>query len=504
MSGSKEFIGDYVIIALTAFLISAICSPIIRKVCQRKHLFDFPTSPRKIHTMPIPRLGGIAVYLSFFLPLFGIFITEGAVYDYFSQHLDVLGSLFLTGSLVFAIGLYDDLRGATVSQKFAVQIAAAALIYFLGFKIQLISIPFVGSVPLGMLGFPVTILWIVGVTNAINFIDGIDGLACGVGFFSVSTIFILSLVLHHTLTAYFAAALAGGLFGFALYNFAPASIFMGDSGSLFTGFIIATISLQGSQKSSTAISLLIPTVALGVPIADTLLAIIRRIGNGHSPFTADKEHIHHRLLKLGLSSSQVTLVLYAVCSFLGMTALLMTAVKNQMLALMLIILSVMSIGGLKMLGYTTDVIAINTLVKERIHRKKQILERQRCAEHLLEEIRTAPDVFTLQKTIVTYFENMEFDLGIVEPVNDHMLRKMKATTGTLKFSWHSPRYEKHEIPLEQIWVLSAPLKIGDQKYGAFRAGKYLAAGASFCENTVLIENLQNAIEYALTKFGRLP
>jgi UDP-GlcNAc:undecaprenyl-phosphate GlcNAc-1-phosphate transferase len=287
MNGAKDFINDYILISVSAFLISVILTPIIRKSCQRRQVLDFPTNPRKLHAKPVPRLGGIAIYFAFFLPLSVILLTDGSVHELFARHLDTLLSLFVTSTLVFAIGFYDDIRGATVTQKLVVQFVAAVLIYFLGFKIQLLAVPFIGPFSLGILGLPVTLFWVVGVTNALNFIDGVDGLACGVGFFSVSTMFILSLFLHNTITAFFAVALAGGIFGFALYNFAPASIFMGDSGSLFIGFIIATISLHGSQKSSTVVVLLLPIVALGVPIADTVFAIIRRLANGYSPFAAD-------------------------------------------------------------------------------------------------------------------------------------------------------------------------------------------------------------------------
>lgn len=497
----KDIIKDYIIISLSAFMISVILTPIIRRSCQRKQVLDFPTEPRKIHTNPVPRLGGVAIYFAFFLPLFAIFLTDGAMYEIFAKHLDILLSLCMTSTFVFAIGVYDDIRGATVLQKLFAQIVAAIAIYFLGFKIQLIAAPFFGPISLGILELPVTILWVVGITNALNFIDGIDGLACGVGFFSVSTMFILSLFLHNPITAFFAAALAGGLFGFALYNFAPASIFMGDSGSLFVGFIIAAISLHGSQKSSTVVVLLLPIVVLGVPIADTLLAIIRRLANGRSPFTADKEHIHHRLLRMGLSSRQVVLALYGVCSFLGITALLMTAVNNQMLTLILIILSVMTIGGMKMLGYTTDVIAINTLAKERIHRKKLLLERQRCAEQILDEIRTSPDVFTLQKTIIKYFENLEFDIGMVESgtcwVQDDAPSVTNSVVELFEFTWYSPRYEQQEIPLDQIWVITAPLFFNKKKYGEFRVGKYIAPNTPFFENAIIVENLKNTIEQSL-------
>jgi UDP-GlcNAc:undecaprenyl-phosphate GlcNAc-1-phosphate transferase len=497
-----DLIRDYIIISLLAFLISVTLTPIVRRYCQKGHALDFPTIPRKIHTVPVPRLGGIAIYLGFFLPLFAVFLTDGKVYELFAQRVDTLISLFVTSTLVFAIGIYDDIRGATVFQKLVVQLAAAVIIYFLGFKIQLLSIPFVGSVNPGILGFPLTILWIVGVTNAINFIDGVDGLACGVGFFSVSTMFILSLFLHRTLTAFFAAALAGGLFGFVLYNFAPATIFMGDSGSLFIGFIIATISLYGLQKSSTAVVLLIPIIVLGVPIADTVLAIIRRIGNGRSPFTADKEHIHHRLLRMGLSSRQVTLILYAVCSSLGITALLMTAVNNKLLTLILIMLSVMVIGGMKMLGYTADMMEINHLAKERIQQKKRFLVRQRCANGIIAEIQASSDLATLKKTLIRYFESMEFDVGkLLGKVGEPVLSEVEGskTEEPLRLTWYSPRYTEQRIAPDHIWTMSIPLIINNEKYGEFLVGKYLDSPTSLLESTLLVENLKYAVEHALSR-----
>lgn len=462
-------------------------------------MLDFPTLARKIHTHPIPRLGGIAIYFGFFLSLLSIFLADEFAYTLFIDHLDMLVSLFVTSSLIFAIGLYDDIHGATVSQKLSVQTVAATLIYFLGFKIHIIAIPFVGQVTLGAWGFPLTILWFVGVTNAINFTDGVDGVASGVGFFSVSTIFILSLFLHHSLTAYFAAALAGGIFGFALYNFAPASIFMGDSGSLFIGFMIAAISLHGSQKSSTAVVLLIPIVALGVPIADTLFAIIRRVGRGRSPFTADKEHIHHKLLGMGFSSRQVAFILYGACCLLGVTALLMTAVNNQVLTLILLILSVMTIGGMKMLGYTTNMIEMSTFAKKRIQEKKESLRKQKLAQEILEEIQITTDGVILKKLLIRYFESLEFDTGKI--TFSHVRKTFERTQGrnfSVHLSWVSPRCEEQQIPHQQIWKIHIPLVCRNQSIGELEMGKYLAPEASSLEMLVFAEHLKYALEHALT------
>ena len=493
----KDLFAHYLLVSCVAFCISVTLTPIIRKICHRRQFLDFPTTPRKIHTLPVPRLGGIAIYLAFFLPLAAIFLTDGSAAELFAGQLETFLSLFVTGTLVFAIGVYDDLRGATVMQKFAAQIAAALLLYFLGFKVHLLSIPFIGSVSPGMFGLPLTVLWLVGVSNAINFIDGVDGLACGVGFFAVATMFLLSLFLQNPLTAFFAAALAGGLLGFAWYNFAPASIFMGDSGSLFIGFIIAAISLQGAQKSSTAVVLLIPIVALGVPIADTLLAILRRLSNGNSPFIADQEHIHHRLLRMGFSSRQVTFVLYGVCSLLGATALLMTAVNNQGLTLLLIALSLITIGSLKMLGYTADLIRLNQVAKARLQQRHRLAERQRRAAEILAEIRTAADLAVLQKGLLRYFENLEFDIGefFCQPAGT--IRP--EVTETFAFTWQSPRYEEQRLAPDQLWTIRLPLRRNHRKYGELLIGKDAEAAAALFESFMDVDNLHQAVEQALAR-----
>ena len=301
--------------------------------------------------------------------------------------------------------------------------------------------------------------------------------------------FFLSLYLHHPLTAFFAVALAGAILGFGLYNFAPASIFMGDSGSLFVGFMIAAISLHGSQKSSTAVVLLIPIVALGVPITDTLLAIVRRVGQGLSPFSADREHIHHKLLNMGLSSRQVTLVLYGVCILLGVTALLMTAVNNQILATILLMLGIMAIVGMKMLGYTSDMIHINALAKERIQQKRRMIQRQKYAEEILANIENAVDLPALQKEVIRYFEGMGFDLGSFRVSGD----------GTQNVTWCSTRYEEERIPHGHLWTISLPLLVEETKYGELSLSKYADPRNSSLENMLLIEKLSFAINQALLR-----
>ncbi len=489
----NELTRDYSIISLLAFFISLVVTPFVRRLCKKHHILDFPTTSRKIHSTPVPRLGGIAIYLAFFLPLFAIYLTDGTMYELFVRHADTFIHLCLASTLMFLVGVYDDIWGVSALQKLFFQLLAAMLLYLLGFKIQLISIPFIGSVPLGVMGLPLTIFWIIGVTNAINFIDGIDGLACGVGFFAVSTMFILSLFLSHPMTAFFSAALAGSLFGFALYNFSPASIFMGDSGSLFIGFVIAAISLHGSQKSSTAVVLLIPVVALGVPLVDTLFAVLRRIGKGLSPFTADKDHIHHRLLRMGFSSRQVVFLLYVICCFLGIIALLMTAVTNQVLTLILIVLSVLTIGGMKLLGYTTDVFAINALARKRIEERKRVLKRQKLADKFFTELEMAENIMQLKTILSCHFELMEFD----------SVRIVKKTRPFFEYRWQNQLYFKRDRVQKGLWAMTIPLETPDGTIaGELFVEKYWDSRESFLENTLFIETLKRTLEHSLMLPGK--
>ncbi|GAK51902.1 UDP-N-acetylmuramyl pentapeptide phosphotransferase/UDP-N-acetylglucosamine-1-phosphate [Candidatus Moduliflexus flocculans] len=489
----RHFIRDAVQVFSFAFVISVILTPIIRRICRKRNLYDLPNDERRIHTIPIPRLGGIAIYAAFFGTLFIGLFSPGALHELFAYHGKTLFSLFISSSIVFGIGVYDDIRGATIPQKFVVQVAAAIAIYTLGFKITIISMPFIGSVSLEMLSLPLTVFWIVGVTNAINFIDGMDGLASGVGFFYVSTMFLLSLFLGNGMTALFSAMLAGAISGFLCYNFSPASIFMGDSGSLFIGFMIATIALQGSQKSSTAVVLLIPIVALGLPITDTILAVTRRLSHGRSPFSADREHIHHRLLNMGLSPRKTVLMLYGVCFLLGVTALLMTAVNNQVLTLILIVLSIMAISGIRMLGYTSSMIEINELVKQRIRKKRRLLEQQRLTKEILNEMQSISDIPTLKKIAIRAFEVMEFDIGYCTFAS--------SKTFDIKDDchWRSPRYERREIPHDLLATITVPLLCQEKKSGELMIGKFFepADVGAFFEMSVLVEQLKSAFEQQL-------
>jgi len=333
-----------------ALIIAALLTPDLRQFAERHGLLDKPDQSRKIHRRGIPRIGGLAIAAAFYAPLVGLLLYETGLGELFYANRWAAFSLFGGGVAIAALGLYDDLRGLGAREKFAVEFAVAAVLYFCGYRIEQISLPG-GALELGAAAFPLTLIWVVGVINAMNLIDGLDGLAGGVALCAILTNLIVAVVRAEPIMILCMAALAGALIGFLFYNFNPASIFMGDSGSLFLGFVLAVSSIRTNQKSSTAVSLLVPMVALAVPIADTALAMARRMLAGRSMFLGDGEHIHHRLLRLGLSQRQAVLILCGTSCLLGGAALALAFATNPSMAWVLVVLSGCGFFALRWLGF---------------------------------------------------------------------------------------------------------------------------------------------------------
>lgn len=269
---------------------------------------------RKVHTQPIPQVGGWAIYLTFLLVVLLTLKLKG----------QLLGIL-LGGSLILILGTIDDLFNLPAKVKLVGQILAALILLFFGVKISFVTNPLGGMIYLGGWGVLVTVLWVVGITNALNLIDGLDGLAAGISIIAAATFFCLSYLGKPAETILvLSLILMGSSLGFLRYNFSPARVFMGDSGSMFLGFTLSAIAVMGAFKSAATLALLAPILVLGVPILDTAFAIVRRLKSGQPAFQADKEHIHHKLLQLGLSQRQTVLLIYLVSIFLGAIALILS------------------------------------------------------------------------------------------------------------------------------------------------------------------------------------
>lgn len=321
-----------------------VLTPVAIRLAERIGAVDIPTE-RKVHGRPIPRLGGAAVVLSV-----AIALTVGALVNpYLGRILaSRLTGLMLGSLVIIGIGLYDDTRNAKPLIKLFFQIIAASIAVSMGAQFELASNPFVEQMrdffDLGRLAFPLSLFWIVGLTNAMNLIDGLDGLATGIALFTSTTLFLISINLGTGIETYFYIALAGATLGFLRYNRFPARVFLGDTGSMFLGFVLACLSITGYQKSFTLSSIIIPTLIFGVPIFDSTLALARRYLNQTGVATADRGHLHHRLLDVGLTQRQTVYLLYFVTVLLGIIAFAFTVQLNEYASVIVVVIGLL--GGL--------------------------------------------------------------------------------------------------------------------------------------------------------------
>lgn len=311
----------YAVAFCVALIVAALTTPLVAWMAHRFGLLDQPSEARKVHVRAVPRLGGVAVVLAFFTPILALGLWENRVSALFYSDVRLVTGLFGGAAAIVALGVYDDLEGASARLKLLVQVTTAIGLWAVGFRIELLGNPLGEAFDLGWLSLPLTTIWIVGVVNALNLIDGLDGLASGVALLATLVLFGVAFVDNATLLCLITVALAGSLVGFLFWNFNPAKIFLGDSGSMFLGFILAAVSIWTQQKGATAVALLVPVLALGLPILDTTLSFVRRVGKGKSPFVADREHLHHRLLALGLSHRNAVLTLYTASIVFGLGGL---------------------------------------------------------------------------------------------------------------------------------------------------------------------------------------
>jgi UDP-GlcNAc:undecaprenyl-phosphate GlcNAc-1-phosphate transferase len=298
----------------------AILTPLVIRFAVAWGLYDAPHGDRRVHTEPLPRLGGVAVFASVIVSLLAMAVASVVGVRLVSASPGFFYGVLFGGGIIFATGLIDDLRGLRPMSKFAAQIAVALVVSHFGFRINAVDFGS-GVVSLGLFSLPVTVLWIVGVTNAFNLIDGLDGLATGIAIVALAMTLTVSVVLGNAEVIFLCVALLGALVAFLRYNFSPARIFLGDSGSLFIGFMLAVLSVFGSQTSSGVVLMLVPLFALAIPLIDTTLAILRRWLRGRPLSEADGRHIHHRLLALGLSHRGAVIVLYTAAALLAVLGL---------------------------------------------------------------------------------------------------------------------------------------------------------------------------------------
>jgi UDP-GlcNAc:undecaprenyl-phosphate GlcNAc-1-phosphate transferase len=351
------YVYEFLIAFLIAFIVAFSFTPIARKIAFKIGAIDIPKDERRMHNKPIARLGGLAIVAGFAVAMVVCCIgnrSNQGLSNIFESYKQVLA--FTAGSsIIVAIGIIDDVKRLGSKTKLFFQLVAAIIIVIADTRIGIITNPFseAGSSELPhYISYPITVIWIVGITNAINLIDGLDGLAAGVSSISSLSLMFVSIIQGRWDVAAITAALAGATLGFLPYNFNPAKIFMGDNGATFLGFTLGVISIQGMLKSYATIAIAIPLLVLGLPLFDTIFAIVRRLLSGKPIMQADRGHLHHKLIDMGLSQRQSVVIMYMLSAVLGLCAIILAG-KGAFSAIIVVLsVSIIVIGGAR---YMTEI-----------------------------------------------------------------------------------------------------------------------------------------------------
>ncbi|MDR0930624.1 MAG: undecaprenyl/decaprenyl-phosphate alpha-N-acetylglucosaminyl 1-phosphate transferase [Clostridiales bacterium] len=323
---------------IVAFLLAFATTPIVKIFAERIGAMDIPKDSRRVHNHPIPRLGGLAIFYSFLI----------AILCFCDITIPIRGIL-LGAVIIVTVGVIDDLTNLPAWSKLLFQIIAASVVILHGVTIEFFTNPFntESYINLGFWSIPITLIWIIGITNAVNLIDGLDGLAVGVSSITAISLLVISIIMNESGIAILSIALAGSGFGFIPFNFYPAKIFMGDTGSMFLGYMLACISLLGLFKVYALLSFAVPFLILALPIFDTVFAIFRRLAKGQSPMTPDRGHMHHRLIDRGFTQKQAVTILYTLSSLLSLSAVvLMLNGGGRAIILIISVFALIVAGGI--------------------------------------------------------------------------------------------------------------------------------------------------------------
>jgi len=427
-----------------SLILSFVLTRSVRNTAMMHGWVSVPGSERHLHEAPLPRLGGVAIFGAFVLSLGAALLIASLRPELrFGSSLRILSTILIPGCLIFMLGLYDDIRSVGPYFKFAVQAVAAAMLWMGGLRILDVPVLFGARQLPWFVGLALTILWVLGITNAFNLIDGLDGLAAGSALFSTLVVFVVALLTHSSLVALMTLALSGAIVGFLRFNFNPATIFLGDCGSLFIGFLLSALALEGAQKAPTVIAVAIPVVSFGLPILETSLSVLRRLISGRPVFTADREHIHHKLLQLGLSHRQVVVVLYAVSALFALLSLFLLWPTGSSLGLVLAVLGTGVWLGVQHLGYLE--FGEIRRVAQRTLDQRQIVINNLAIRRATAELKVARDYDQLCQILVAAFDSNDFDafeLNVKLLLTEHpalqQLQTIPSSHGDIHFRWSRP------------------------------------------------------------------
>jgi len=451
----------YLISFAAAVPLGIVLTFLVRKIGRRLRIVDQPDDLRKRHERAVPRVGGVAVFLAFLLATLLARRVCAAIFHDAAFRSEPVWPLFGGALVVVAIGLWDDVKGIRARWKLLLLAAVSLGMYFAGYRITSATCPCSGSVVLGRWTAPVTIFWFLGCMNAVNLIDGLDGLAGGVTLFACVTIFVAGTMLDTASAMIASLALAGVLVGFLVYNFHPASIFLGDCGSYLLGFVIACQGLRGNQKANTVFALLIPLIALGLPVIDTTLAIIRRWSQGLSLFTSDREHIHHRLLQAGYNQRQTVLMMYGICVLLAAAALLTAAMNDRRAAALVLALGAAAVLIVRAVGRAE--------IKRLKHRVGRYLANWRRAQQIKTAGHEAVQRIRHAETMEAVWNGFALSAAGLDLDRADLLIRLPHSwpDGQAKrFSWSRDDGRPQDAGLE-TWAMTLPLRNGDREVGEF-------------------------------------
>lgn len=457
------FFGIFFLSLLSSFLLTRS----VRDFATRQGWLATPSQDRHLHRTPLPRLGGVAIFISFSLSL----LLAASL----SSYIPLLNSAFsfktvltilVPASLVFLLGVYDDLRTAGPYLKFAVQTLAAIMLFAGGLRIVDIPVLFGGHRLPWTVGLPFTILWVLAITNAFNLIDGLDGLAAGSALFSTLVAFVVALLTAQPLIVVMTIALAGAILGFLRYNFNPATIFLGDSGSLFIGFLLSALALAGAQKAPTIVAVAIPVVSFGLPILETTLSVLRRLISGRNVFTADREHIHHTLLQHGLTHRQVVIILYGVSAVFALLSLFLLWPTGSSLGLVLAVLGIGIWIGVQHLGYLE--LGEIGRVAQRTLEQRQIVINNLAIRRATEQLKAIHDYDQIRSALVSAFASNDFDgfdarINLFPGESHPPIGFDIARHGEISFHWGKTTMPR-SIDGPALWTLSLDLVSSSRRH----------------------------------------
>jgi UDP-GlcNAc:undecaprenyl-phosphate/decaprenyl-phosphate GlcNAc-1-phosphate transferase len=486
---------SYLLAFLASLALSLVLTRYVRNFAVARGWVDVQDSGRHTHRRLVPRLGGVALFLS---------VASVVCIDYLSRRLlglperlsiETVVGLLGPATLIFVSGLYDDLRGLGPYAKFGFQILAAVLLYLAGFGIHNVDLLFPWHALRGFVALPLTIFWVVLITNAFNLIDGLDGLAAGSVLFSTLVVFVISLFTANTLVSFLTIVLAGATLGFLRFNFNPATIFLGDCGSLFIGFMLSALSLAGSQKAPTMVAVAIPVVSCGLPILDVAIAVVRRFLSGKPLFRGDLEHIHHKLLKRGLSHREAVLILYGVSAVFGLLSLALLH-GGATIGLLLVILGVGVCFGVQQLKYLE--FAELWRVVHRAASQKRIIANDLNIRRATESLTTCSDASALCRILTEALQPLGFDGFSFQLAEAMCIPESSMASLTRIPDRGFGRCWTVGSSLEPSWELQLKLVTGaGENCGLFCIQKRLAGEPLYVDINLLTEGFQLALADAL-------